>query len=83
MKLIKWLAKVGDDGSKKDVKASAFFAARGRVTADALLENESSYRVDENGNVELNFDDSEVQRVLKKRLESLRDYDLTEDSASA
>ncbi|WP_421860814.1 hypothetical protein [Marinobacter salarius] len=83
MKLMNWLSKDDDRKKKTDMKARVVFAARGRATADALLDNESSYRVDENGNVELNFDDSEVQRVLKKRLDSLRDYDLTEDSASA
>lgn len=79
MKLMNLFSTTADHDKKKGVA----FEAMGRDTADALQVNESSHRVDENGNVELNFDDSEVQRVLRKRLENLRDYDLTEDSANA
>lgn len=83
MKLMSFFSTTADRSKKKDLKAELAFAARGYGTADALQFNESSHRVDEDGNVELNFDDSEVQRVLKKRLENLRDYDLVEDSANA
>lgn len=82
MKLMNRLSGNGDRDKKARKTARAAFITNSCATADALVVNENSHSVDENGNVELNFDDSEVQRVLKKRLESLRDYDLAEDSAN-
>lgn len=83
MKLMNFFSKTDNDKNKKDVEAHLFAASVSRASAEVLQVNESSHNVDENGNVQLNFDDSEVQRVLRKRLESLRDYDLTEDHANA
>lgn len=83
MKLMNFFSKTDNDKNKKDVEAHLFAAPDSRASAEVLQVNESSHNVDENGNVQLNFDDSEVQRVLRKRLESLRDYDLTEDHANA
>ncbi|WP_305966898.1 hypothetical protein [Marinobacter salsuginis] len=83
MKLMNFFSKTDNDKNKKDVEAHLFATSDSRASAEVLQVNESSHNVDENGNVQLNFDDSEVQRVLRKRLESLRDYDLTEDHANA
>lgn len=79
MRLTNWFSTTSDHDKKKGVT----FPAMGLGKADVLQVNESSHRVDENGNVELNFDDSQVQRVLRKRLDNLRDYDLTDDLTNA